>query len=286
MTNLPENFEQTFTHKTVNLDGVNLHYVIGGQGEPIVLLHGWPQTWYAWRKIMPILAQHYTVIVSDLPGLGESSAPTAGYNKSSIAQVIHRLITHLGFEHINLMGHDIGGMVAYAYAATHLETVRRLVLAEFWLPGFGLEDGMDIAKGGSWHFGFHMTPEIPEMLTAGREREYLCRLIYRTGVEATAIDEYVRHYAAPGGMHNGFEYYRTLLEDGQQNRELANNKLRMPVLVLSAGDSPIGEERLLKGVQTVSIDVQSHIIEGSSHWLAEEQPESLSHQLLTFFAAT
>lgn len=285
MTNLPENFEQTFTHKTVNLDGVNLHYVIGGQGEPIVLLHGWPQTWYAWRKIMPTLAQYHTVIAPDLPGLGESSAPTGGYDKRLIAEVIHRLITHLGFEHINLMGHDIGGMVAYAYAATHPETVQRLVLAELWLPGFGLEDGMDIAKGGFWHFGFHMAPEIPEMLTAGREREYLCMLIYRTGVEATAIDEYIRHYAAPGGMHNGFEYYRTLLKDGQQNRELAKNKLLMPVLVLAGGDSPIGEERLLKGVQTVSINVQSHIIEGSVHWLAEEQPESLSHQLLTFFAA-
>jgi pimeloyl-ACP methyl ester carboxylesterase len=285
MTNLPKNFEQTFTHKTVNLDGVNLHYVIGGQGKPIVLLHGWPQTWYAWRKILPTLAQHHTVIALDLPGLGESSVPTKGYDKRSIAQVIHQLITHLGFDRINLVGHDIGGMVAYAYAATHPETVQRLVLAEFWLPGFGLEDGMDIAKGGSWHFGFHMAPEIPEMLTAGREREYLSMLIYRTGIEATAIDEYVRHYAAPGGMHNGFEYYRTLLKDGQQNRELAKNKLRMPVLVLTGSDSPIGEERLLKGVQSVSVNVQSHIIEGSVHWLAEEQPESLSHQLLTFFAA-
>jgi pimeloyl-ACP methyl ester carboxylesterase len=234
---------------------------------------------------VPTLAQHHTVIALELPGLGESSVLTKGYDKRSIAQVIYQLITHLGFEHLNLMGHDIGGMVAYAYAATHPETVQRLVLAEFWLPGFGLEDGMDIAKGGSWHFGFHMAPEIPEMLTARREREYLSMLIYRTGIEATAIDEYARHYAAPGGMHNGFEYYRTLLKDGQQNRELAKNKLRMPVLVLTRSDSPIGEERLLKGVQSVSVNVQSHIIEGSVHWLAEEQPESLSHQLLTFFAA-
>lgn len=286
MNSLSEDFEQTFTHNTVNLDGVRLHYVIGGQGEPIVLLHGWPETWYEWRKIMPILAQHYTVIAPDLPGLGDSSAPTAGYDKRSIAEVIHQLVTHLGFEHINLVGHDIGGMVAYAYAATHPETIQRLVLAELLLPGFGLEDRMDVAKGGFWHFGFHMAREIPELLTAGREREYLSALVYRTDVEADAIEEYVRHYATPGGMHRGFEYYRTLLKDGEQNRALAKSKLLMPVLVLTGGHSPIGEDPLLKGVQTVAVNVQNHIIENSGHWLAEEQPESLSRQLLTFFAAT
>ena len=282
MSNLPQNFEQTFTHQTAILDGVHLHYVIGGQGEPIVLLHGWPQTWYEWRKIMPILAQNYTVIALDLPGLGDSSVPTTGYDKQSIAKVIHQLVTHLGFDRINLVGHDIGAMVAYAYAAIHPETIQRLVLAESLLPGFGLEEKMDVANGGFWHFGFHIAPEIPELLTAGREREYLCALVYRTGVEADAIEEYVRHYAAPNGMHNGFEYYRTLLKDGQQNRELAKSKLLMPVLILTGSNSPI--EGLLEGAQAVAANVQSQIIENSGHWLAEEQPDLLSTELLTFFA--
>lgn len=280
---------ETFTHHTTVVnDGVHIHYVIGGKGDPVVLLHGWPKTWYKWRKILPALASSYTAIALDLPGLGDSSPPTAGYEKRTVAEYIYQLVNSLGFNQINLVGHDIGGMVAYAYAAAHPEGVRRLVLTEFWLPGFGLEEGMDVAQGGLWHFGFHMASEIPEMLTAGKEREYLTAMgAFKPASNAAAfteadINEYVRHYAAPGKMHAGFEYYRTLLKDGQQNRESAKTKLQMPVLVLVGSEGAVGE-RLLKGVQAVADNVQSGAIAQSGHWLAEEQPEALSQQLLTFF---
>lgn len=283
----PEEFANTFKHYTASVNGVQLHYVMGGKGAPVVLLHGWPQTWYEWRKIMPVLAENYTVIAPDMRGLGDSSKPDSGYDKRTVAEDIYQLTKSLGFKQINLVGHDLGGMVAYAYAAAHPEDVRRLVLAEFWLPGFGLEEGMDVAKGGLWHFGFHMTPKIPEMLTQGREREYLSTVAYKSGYNPTAIteadiDEYVRHYASPGGMRAGFEYYRTLLKDGQQNRESAKTKLVVPVLVLTGSDSGIGD-RLLKGVQAVAENVQSGVIEKSGHWLAEEQPAALSERLLAFF---
>lgn len=280
-------FDQTFTHQIADVNGVRLHYVIGGKGDPVVLLHGWPQTWYEWRKIMPALAEHYTVIAPDMRGLGESSKVEGSYDKRTVAEDIYQLVNSLGFQKINLVGHDLGGMVAYAFAAAHQQAVRRLVLMEFWLPGFGLEEGMDVAKGGLWHFGFHMASEIPEMLTAGREREYLSAIAYNwrhnpTAITDADIDEYVRHYSAPGGMHAGFEYYRALLKDGQHNRESAETKLQMPVLVLTGSESGIGD-RLLKGVQAVAENVHNSVIENSGHWLAEEQPLALTQELLSFF---
>jgi pimeloyl-ACP methyl ester carboxylesterase len=285
----PATFAQTFTHHTANVNGVRLHYVMGGKGEPLVLLHGWSKTWYKWRKVMPALAERYTVIVPDLPGLGDSSPSTTGYGKRAIAQTIYQLVNQLGFQQINLVGHDIGGMVAYAFAATHPESVQKLVLTEFWLPGFGLEDGMDVAKGGSWHFGFHSAPKIPEILTAGKEREYLTAMgAFKPASTANAfseadIQEYLRTYAQPDKMHAGFEYYRTLLADGRQNRELAQTKLTMPVLTLVGGEGVMGD-RLQQGIQVIAKNVQSDVIPRSGHWLAEEQPKALAQRLLTFFA--
>lgn len=284
----PATFAQTFTHHTANVNGTQLHYVTGGKGAPIVLLHGWPKTWYKWRKVMPALAEGYTVIVPDLPGLGDSSPSTTVYDKRAIAQTIYQLVNQLGFQQINLVGHDIGGMVAYAYAASHPENIQKLVLTEFWLPGFGLEDGMDVAKGGSWHFGFHMAPNIPEMLTAGKEREYLTAMGAFKPTSTTSafseadIQEYLRTYAQPDKMHAGFEYYRTLLADGKQNRELAQTKLTIPVLTLIGSKGVMGN-RLQQGIQAVAKNVQSDVIQNSGHWLAEEQPDLLVQKLIAFF---
>lgn len=281
-------FAQTFSHHTAEVNGTQIHYVMGGMGKPIVLLHGWPKTWYKWRKVMPALAERYTVIAPDLPGLGDSSFLTTGYSKQAIAELIYQLVNQLGFEQINLVGHDIGGMIAYAYAATHPDQVRKLVLTEFWLPGFGLEEGMDVANGGSWHFGFHMAPEIPEMLTAGKEREYLTAMgAFKPASNATAfteadIQEYLRTYATAEKMHAGLEYYRTLLDDGRQNRELAKTKLTMPVLTIVGSEGVVGD-RLRQGIEAVAENVQNDVIENSGHWLAEEQPVALAQRLLTFF---
>lgn len=132
-------FDSTFTHHTAVVNDIRLHYVLGGQGDPVVLLHGWPETWYAWRKVMPALAQQYTVIAPDMRGLGDSDKPATGYDKSTVADDIYQLVRQLGFQRIFLVGHDMGGPVAYAYAAAHPQDVRRFVFVESLLPGIGYE---------------------------------------------------------------------------------------------------------------------------------------------------
>ena len=157
------------THRTAVVNRVRLHYVVAGQGEPVVLLHGWPETWYQWRKIIPSLAEKYTVIAPDMRGLGDSSKPAAGYDKRTVADDICRLVRKLGFERIFLVGHDWGGPVAYAYACLNPDSVRRLVILDTVIPGAGLEE---ITKE-LWHVHFHRVRDLPEFLVAGKEREYL-----------------------------------------------------------------------------------------------------------------
>ncbi|MGH7880442.1 MAG: alpha/beta fold hydrolase, partial [Candidatus Binataceae bacterium] len=155
--------EAIFTHHTAVLDDVRLHYVTAGQGEPIVLLHGWPQTWFEWRRIIPALAKRYTVIAPDMRGLGDSSRPVGGYDKRTVAGDIHQLVHRLGCEKIFLVGHDWGGPVAYAYACAHPSEVRKLVILDVTIPGEGWEKFPQITRrGGIWHLAFHCVRDLPE----------------------------------------------------------------------------------------------------------------------------
>ena len=154
----------TFSHHTVPVNGIQIHYVIGGHGDPVVLLHGWPETWYSWHKVMPALAKNYTVIAPDLRGLGDSSKPLTGYDGNTLAEDIHQLVTKLGFKTIFLVGHDIGTQVAYSYAAVHPTEVRKLVVMELTIPGFVPAGRMPL-----WWAVFHQTPDVPEALVAGNE---------------------------------------------------------------------------------------------------------------------
>lgn len=280
-------FDKTFSHHTATVNGVRLHYVIGGQGEPVVLLHGFPETWYAWRKVMPALAEHYTVIAPDMRGLGDSERPYTGYEKKTLAEDIYQLVRQLGYERIFLVGHDKGTEVAFMYAALHREELRRLVLLEALIPGLGYEQAMDNSRGeGVWHFTFHAVPNIPEALVAGRERMYITEFIrafaYNPAAIAEAdIDEYVRCYTAPGAMRAGFTYYRTVFEDAKEVREHTKTKLSMPVLVLGGRENR--GDSLLKAIQPVAENVRGGVIEHCGHWIAEEQPEELARQLLSFF---
>lgn len=273
----------TFSHHTAAVNGIQMHYVIGGHGDPVVLLHGWPQTWYEWRHVMPALARNYTVIAPDLRGLGESSKPITGYDGKTTAEDIHQLVTKLGFNDIFLVGHDFGVQVAYSYAAAHPNETKRLVILD--VPVAGIGPGGNIT--GLWWAQFHNVRDIPEMLVTGHEREYLT-WFYRYSCNPAAIteediDEYVSHYSSPGGMRAGFEYYRALSEDIKQNKEYSMVKLPMPVLVLggecSFGDAALDSMRLL------ATDVRGSVIPNTGHWIPEEQPEFLADQLFKFFAA-
>ena len=145
----------TFSHHMAAVNGIQLHYVIGGHGDPVVLLHGWPETWYEWHHVMPALAKNYTVIVPDLRGLGDSSKPLTGYDGKTVAEDIHQLVTQLGFKTIFLVGHDIGTQIAYSYAAAHPTEVKRLVVMELTIPGFALPGPPRL---GLWWPSFHQYP--------------------------------------------------------------------------------------------------------------------------------
>src|SRR5262245_50303992 len=220
----------TFSHHTATVNGIQLHYVIGGKGDPILLLHGWPETWYAWHRVMPALAKNYTVIVPDLRGLGDSSKPPTGYDGKTVAEDLHQLVTQLGFKSIFLAGHDIGAVIAYPYAAAHPTEVKGLAVWEAPVPGF-----LPPGRPPLWWIPFHQTPDVPEALVEGKEKEYLSwfyqNLAYDPGaITQAAINEYVSKYSAPGGMRAGFEYYRALPQDAMQNQNYSKTNLTMPVL--------------------------------------------------------
>jgi pimeloyl-ACP methyl ester carboxylesterase len=281
----------TFSHHMVTVNGIQLHYVIGGQGDPVVFLHGWPQTWYEWRHVMPSLAKNYTVIVPDLRGLGDSSKPVAGYDGNTTAEDIYQLVSQLGFNKILLVAHDIGAQTAYSYAAIHPDNVSRLVIMDYIFAGFLPPE---FGQNGPWWFAFHQTPNLPESIIQGKEREYLSwfykNLAYNPeAITQADIDEFVSHYSAPGGMRAGFEYYRAFSQDAEQNKELVNkSKLQIPVLVLAADFYPIFGGNIpgnpvLNAMKTLAENVSGTDVPLSGHWIPEEQPKFVIDQLFKFF---
>ena len=270
-------------------NGVRLFYRRVGAGEPVVLLHGFPETSYAWRKLMPLLAEHYTVIAPDLRGCGASDRPDGGYDKRTVAADIRTLVSQLGFERINLVSHDVGMMVGYAYACAFPETVRRLVLTEAALPGLGLEDLFDAAKyPRMYHLPLFEAPNgLAEALIAGRERLFVDHFMRQQaynqdGIESEALDEYARCLAAPGALRGGIGYFRAHKLDADHNRENAKRRLSMPVMTVG-GVASFGAE-LKNQVEPLVEQLHHVMIEDCGHYLAEEQPAKLADELLRFFA--
>lgn len=280
------NIDKQFKHQTAEVNGVRIHYVIGGKGEAVVLLHGFPQTWYEWHKVMPALAAKYTVIAPDLRGLGESSRPAPNYEAQSVGEDIHQLVQKLGFKQINLVAHDIAGAAAYAYAVQYPQEIRRLVFLETLIPGFDADMTGEI--GNYWHMGFHMTPNLPEQLIIGKEREYLNYFFRNFAYSEDAITEdisqYVRAYSAPGAMHAAFEYYRAMPKDAEQFKRDFKEKLKMPILAL--GSEKVLRDLPLKSLRMVAEDVRGGTMPRCGHWLASECLDDLTQQLLTFFGET
>ena len=271
-----------------DLGPIRLHYALAGSGPAVVLLHGWPQTWRAWRKVIPLLEGQYTVIAPDLRGLGQSSLAADGYAKRQVAAdvwtLVHDVLDHAEFF---LAGHDWGGPTAFSLALDHPQAVRKLAILDVAIPGDG---AANISQGGKrWHHAFHQTPELPEQLTAGREHIYLDWFYRNYGhapdvLEQAEIDEHVALYARPGRMNAGFGYYRALAQDMADNQErLANGKLRMPVLALG-GDSGWGRRtEVLDSVARVAENVTGGVVARCGHWMPEEQPLEIATRLSTFF---
>jgi len=281
----------TFSHRLASVNGIQLHYVIGGHGNPLVLLHGWPETWYEFRLVMPALAKNYTVIVPDLRGLGDSSKPTTGYDGKTVAEDIHQLVTKLGFKTIYLAGGDVGAVIAYPYAAAHPTEVKKLVVWEAPIVGLTPPGAKPV-----WWFSFHQVPDLPEALVNGKELTYLSwfyhNLAYNpAAITQAAINEYVSHYSAPGGMRAGFAYYRALPQDAIENMNYSKTKLTMPVLALGGGYDPyfggnFTTPLIAPSIKMAAQNVQTVIVPNSGHWIPEEQPQFFVKQLANFFGGS
>jgi pimeloyl-ACP methyl ester carboxylesterase len=275
---LPKGAESQFAR----VNGIRLHYVKMGEGPLLILLHGWPQTWYEWHKVMPALASKFTVVAPDLRGLGLSEKTQTGYDKHTIANDVAALIKHLGEKSAIVVGHDMGGKVAYVLSLLYAELVTKLILVDCMPPG---TENMDPARGGMWHYGFHMAAEFPEMLTKGREREYISAQMakwqhQKDAITPNALDEYTKYYASPGGMTSGFNYYRTLPDDAKFLAAYADRKLAMPVLTV-AGRYGVSNN-LFKAMMQKADNLKGVIAEESGHFVPEEASAFLIEQILNF----
>ena len=279
---------QSFSHHRVEIDGMRQHYLLAGSGEPVVLLHGFPETSHAWRKIIPALSEHYTVVAPDLRGCGDTDRPSGGYDKRTVAADVHRLVGHLRLGPINLVSHDVGMMVGYAYACAYPAQVRRLVLMEAALPGLGLEALYDAIKyPRMYHLPLFDAPNgLAEALITGREKMFVSHFMRQqtydpTGPEEDALEEYARRLAAPGALHAGIEYFRAHRIDAEHNREHAKTRLPMPVLTVG-GRASFGAN--LEGeIRPLVENLRSVMIDGCGHYLAEEKPEQIIEELRRFF---
>ncbi|MBM3490879.1 MAG: alpha/beta fold hydrolase [Alphaproteobacteria bacterium] len=276
-------------HRFADLGEVRLHFVSAGQGDPVLLLHGWPQTWYEWRQVIALLASRHRLIAPDMRGLGDSSRPAAGYDKATVASDLERLMREvLNIPRYHLVGHDWGGPVAYALAVRAPGAVRTLTTIDVTMPG----DGSDFSRGGQrWHHGLHREPEaLMERLTEGRERLYLGYLIRLLSHRVHAIgeqdlDEYARCYAQPGGMRAGFEYYRAIPQDVAANEaNRARGRLQMPVLALGGGGRGGRGLEPAQSMRAMAANVTGETVPESGHFVPEEQPGWLAERLARLFA--
>ena len=269
--------------KFAEVGGVRLHYLIAGKGDPVVLLHGYAETSHMWRPLIAKLADRHTVIAPDLRGFGQSAAPADGYTKAAMARDIHALVKNLNYDRIRLVGHDIGLMVAYAYAAQYPTEVDRIVLMEAFLPGVGEWNNVFLLRD-LWHF--HFFGKTPLALVTGRERVYLDHFWDdfaadpKKSVSEADRKFYARAYAQPGHMKAGMEVFRAFPKDAEDFAGFAKTRLTLPMLVLSGEKA--GGPFLIEQGRMVASNVEGVLVKGRGHWLMEEAPEQVIPKLVEF----
>lgn len=277
---------------TARVNGIRMHYVAAGAGPLLMLLHGWPQTWYCWRKVIPRLAEHYTVVAPDLRGYGLTDKPAGGYDKRTMAADVRALAQHLGFDGLVLAGHDRGARVAHRYALDHPDEVQKLVVLDV-IPTRAMWDHLDLAMArGFWHWLFHVQPDLPEVLVGDRVETYLRyffeRWTYNRAPVEEAVPEYVRAFSRPGALRAGFDDYRASFPDDFDADEAsaqAGQKLEMPVLALWGGTGLVGTLPALEIWRQYASDVRGEAILECGHFLPEERPDAVLDRLLAFLGA-
>jgi pimeloyl-ACP methyl ester carboxylesterase len=286
--NLPAGFTDTFTSRYIDTGELRQHAVIGGEGPPLLLVHGWPETWYAWRLLMPALARDFEVVAVDQRGVGLTGKPQDGYDTGTLAGDLVALMDALGHRRFAVVGHDTGFAVAYALAADHPDRVERAALLE--LPGSpGTAPSPPLFLPGPlndrlWHLGFNRIDTLNEQLVAGREEVF-----FRWEFDAAArklpdevIDYYVGMLSNPDSLRGSFGWYRALETSIAQNEQRTTRRLAMPVLAVG-GEFSFGEN-VGHGVRAVADDVQSLVVPGAGHFLAEEAPDEMLAALTGFLA--
>ena len=275
--------DAAITSRTADVDGVRLHYLTAGHGAPLILLHGYAETSRMWRPILPRLAETFTVVAPDLPGIGDSAIPAQGLNMKQAAIRVHALATALRFAKARVVGHDIGLMVAYAYAAQFPAEVEKLVLMDAFLPG--VEGWEAVYNAPSiWHFRFN--GPTPEALVRGRERTYFDHFWDNFAADKTrSIPEadrkaYTTAYARAGRMRAGWAYFISFQQAAKDFAELSKTKLPMPVLAIGGGNA--NGEVLAQQMKLVASDVTVVVLEKTGHWVLEERPKETTDALMKF----
>jgi pimeloyl-ACP methyl ester carboxylesterase len=275
------------THYRAEVNGTRLHYIAAGtSGSPVLLVHGFPETWWTFKKLIPLLAASHRVFAVDLRGFGDSDNRPGEYDSKTSAEDLHHLIEQLDVGPVHLTGQDISGAAVFRLATTHPENVRSFTAIEMGLAGFGLEMLADITHGGAWHIGVLAAPGIPEMLLAGREREFLGQYAFpamsaiKGAITDTDIDEFVRTYSRPDGWRGAVGLYRSMLQEGQEIRTLAGTQgLTVPVLAVGAGGGPFTLNTM---AQATANNVSSVLLDGVGHYAAMEAPDKLAKAILDF----
>ena len=286
-------------HRSVTANGIQLHYVIAGQGEPVLLIPGWPQSWYAWRSVIPLLVKAgRQVLAIDPRGFGDSEKPACGYDLDTSAEDIHAFIVAAGLKSdggLDIISHNVGTWIAYAHAVAYPGDVRRLVLSDALVPGVPppnppVGPPKDVANERSWHFGFNRLNDLPETLVQGHERAYLSWLFSSKSVRKwvftpAVLDEYVRIFASPGAARAGFEYYRANFADAALTSRQARGAARLTMPVLTVGAEGGVGQALHDSIQPRGEDVQGVVLAGCGHYVAEEDPAQFVAAVNAFWSS-
>lgn len=288
--NLPSGFAKTFTSRYVEANGVRLHAVLGGEGPPLLLVHGWPQTWYQWRLVMPTLAQDFTVIAVDQRGVGLSDKPQDGYDAGTQANDMVALMNTLGYERFSMVGFDTGMPISYALAVDHPERLHRLVVGEAVITGITPSPPLLVPSALNkrlWHLAFNrLGPEVNEALVRGRESIYF-GAEYANSAGTPLPDHVVQYYierlaSSPDALRGSFGSYRAIDTSIAQNQERKARRLTLPVLAIG-GAKGLGEG-VANTMKLVADNLEVVIIPDSGHWVAEEAPDKLIAALTPFLA--
>jgi pimeloyl-ACP methyl ester carboxylesterase len=288
--NLPVGFADTFTSRYVDTGKVRLHAVIGGDGPPLLLIHGWPGSWYYWRLVMPALARDFEVIAVDQRGIGLSDKPEEGYDAATLANDLVGLMDALGHEQFAVVGVDTGMLIGYALAADHPDRVARVAVGEAPLPGITPPSPLvlpDQIVDRLWHIPFNQLKETNEKLVAGREDIFFGAEFSASAGTNKLSDAAVQYYvdglaSSPEALHGSFQLYRAFGATTAQNQARKTRRLTIPVLAMGGAES--GGTMAAEAMKLVADDVQTLVIPAVGHWLAEQSPDALVAALVEFLA--